>query len=291
MKLYQTAFERVVGMYQASKQRFSISTRPYFSTGGFQFDVTQSFPDQPIGSGLTRLVLLASPGQQIRFFSYGLEDTVAGVGLADRTATDADTNQVERTNTNNEDFVIEGISATARGYRIRYPDGGGIFNNPIVDLAVTGSPGEGGGETIADPGANVLPPEVSSPVTLQDVLFQALRTKVSLRTEWNRKAGDYIGTLDEMPEGGGNSYLLSNGEPSAMNYWRVPEGYIWRREGAPEDTIFTVTARLELPVICIATLPLTFQDQQATLGLPSRVDLDWKMRMHGKALYLPSQNV
>lgn len=291
IKLVKTAFERLVDQFKAAGQGFDISTRPYYSSGAFKFDVVASSIDSV---GLTRLFLRAVKNQRIEFFSYGLGDDVDSVGLGDRNATDCDTNIVEKTNTNNEDMCIEGISATARGVTLQYDP-----------LTVVGLPKEWtsaltfGSNTIEDISSSITPPEASSPLALEDALFRAIAPKTMCRVEWNRKEGDYLGTVDEFPEGGGKSYLRSNGEPSFSNYFRVPEGWLWRREGAPRDTILVVSATLCEDVLAVVTAPFAFIEEVEDPPDPSTVQvanlqalsLVWKLRMHGRAIYLPSQNV
>jgi hypothetical protein len=281
--LFKTSFERLTDQFKAANQPFNVSTRPYYSSGGFRFNVVDTVVD---GAGLTRLFLKAETNQRIDLFSYGLGDDVDSVGLGNRNGTDADTNIVEKTNTNNEDFCIEGLSATARGVGVSYSEVDGLTDAAWTDALLNGT------VTIDDPGANVLPPEASSPLVLEDLLFRAMAPKCQLRLEWNRKEGDYLGTVDQCPEGGGKSYLRSNGEPSAFNYFRIPEGWIWRREGAPRDTILIISATLMEPVLVVVTVPLTFQgSEDISLGDIQYLNLVWKLRLHGRAAYLPSQNV
>lgn len=292
IKLVKTAFERLVDSFKSAGQPFDLSTRPYYSTGGFKFDVVDKSLD---AAGLTRLFLRAVKNQRIEFFSYGLGDDVDAVGLGDRNATDCDTNIVEKTNTNNEDFCIEGVSATARGTALVYEEVAG-FTSPEWTKALTG-----GTNTIDDIASTVVPPEASSPLALEDQLFRVMAPKTMCRIEWNRKEGDYLGTVDEFPEGGGKSYLRSNGEPSFANYFRVPEGWLWRREGAPRDTILVISATLCEDILAVVTAPIAFPGPPA-VGPPQVVEVDalddlesitlvWKMRLHGRAIYLPSQNV
>jgi hypothetical protein len=281
--LFKTSFERLADQFKAANQPFNISTRPYFSSGAFRFKVTDTVEDS---AGVIRVFLKAEKNQRIEFFSYGLGDDVDSVGLGNRNATDCDTNIVEKTNTNNEDFCIEGLSATSRGIAVNYEETTGLTDETWNDALVNGT------VTIDDPGANVLPPEVASPLTLEDTIFRAMAPKVQLRLEWNRKEGDYLGTVDQIPEGGGKSYLKANGEPTAFNYFRIPEGWIWRREGAPRDTILVISATVCEPILVVATLPLTFIDSpDLELDELQAVNLVWKLRLHGRAAYLPSQNV
>lgn len=267
-----------------------LSTRPYYSVGSFTFTNLSALAppgiEAPPGSGIFRTILKASAGQKINFFSYGIGDTMEGVGILGRPADDCDTNIVERGNTNNENVVIEGCSASARGVSVRF----GVVttsDQSLTDALTTGS------LTVEDVASQITPPETTSPLTLEDALFRAIGPKTILRLEWNRKAGDYVGTVDQFGEGGGKSYLRSNGEPNTLNYFRIPEGWIWRREGAPGDTILNVSATLCEDVFVFVTYPLTWASVVGPPTIQNLIDvrLCWKLRLHCRSLYEPSQNV
>lgn len=276
--LIPSAYEQLVERYRAGGAPFHISTRPYYSTGAFKFrrDVT-------LGTlaGAARIVLLAEAGQELKFFSYGIGENVLGVQLGDRAATEADTNLAEAQETNDEDFAIEGLSSTAVAARIDYAAAPHVsdFGNGMAD----------GSLVVEDPASILVPPEIGSPLVLEKLLFEAIKPHVSLATSWNRKSGDHLGTLDQIPEGGAKSYLRANGEPTHHNFFRMPEGQKWCREGSPADTKFQLVARLERDVRVIVAEPGVVTDPAP--GNLENVYLDWKIRLHGHAFYLPSQNV
>ncbi|MBX3128389.1 MAG: hypothetical protein KF718_16825 [Polyangiaceae bacterium] len=284
--LIPAAYERLLKQYEAAGDDFQITTRPYYSSGAFRFTVDSRFG--PV-AGAQRVGLLAPAGQTIMLFSYALTQSVAGANLGNRVATEADTNIAEAQETNDEDFAIEGISATARGVRCDYAVGTfpEVFPNVSENLveAITDAT-----TPIYDPSSLIIPAEVGSPLTLQDTLFEALKPYVTLTESWNRKGGDHYGTLDQVPEGGAKSYLGASGEPTHHNFFRMPEGKIWRREGATQDTKYQLTARLEQDVYVIVSEPGVLTVEDGGLGDLTALWLDWKLRLHGHAFYYPSHN-
>jgi hypothetical protein len=287
-----TAFEKLLGEYEKLGQDFEILTHPYFSTGAFPFVVVNSVAD---ANGFTRLVLKCARNTKVELFSYAIDDNGEGANLAPGTptdpiaATDAETNILERHRTNEEDFAIEGISVSARGCRIAYPAiGANIFTNPALHSVL-----QNGDVTIKDVGSQILPPELSSPLNLEDALFSALRGKVSVVPTFNRKATDHIARFDKFPEGGANSYLLANGEPSVHNYFRLHEGFVWRQSGAETDKLFSLRITMEDDCYFTATLPNLFQSTipASSLGAPIAIWWEFTMFLHGRAFYIPSKNI
>jgi hypothetical protein len=290
-KLYESAYERLVRGYAKANIAFDQSTRPYYSVGAFAFNLVKTSVDD---SGLTRGFYVAPKGQTINFFSYKIGDDLGELAnLPGWHATDAETNMATAARTNDEDFAVEGISATSVGVVADYGTNADVtvtdtiskeWSSAIVD----------GTNVIDDPGSNVLPPETSSPLVLRDFLFSVLGPKCSFREEWNRKQGDYIGTLDEFPEGGGKPYLLSNGQPSTFNYFRLPEGLQWLREGHAEDTLLNLICTLNRPALVICTMPLSFSGTTVGTdfikGPPETLRAVFKVRLHGHALFTYSRN-
>ena len=290
-KKIQTGYEELVGQYEKSGAPYEILTHPYLSTGAFPFTVVNSVVD---AGGFTRIVLKCPRGTKCELFSYGLGDQANGANLSPAfAATDAETNISERHQTNNEDFAIEGVSLHARGVRVAYPNAGAslFVGDPTGGLrgAVTA-----GDVTISDIAATIVPPEISSPLTLQDALFSALRSKVSFAPSFDRKVVDHVARFDKFPEGGANSYLLANGEPSHHNFFRLHENYVWRKSGSDRDKIFSVNLVMEDDCYFFATQPSLFQPTTppgSILGALTQVWFEFTMYMHGRAFYIPSGNI
>jgi hypothetical protein len=82
---------------------------------------------------------------------------------------------------------------------------------------------------------------------------------------------------------------LASGEPSTNDRYRIPEGYLWRREGQPDSefvTRGTLTEPIAIPMLAVlspaATTPL--------LIYPTSIHLDIVMRLHGLSVKLPTRN-
>jgi len=291
--LFQTKRSQAIRLYEKAGQPFTATTKPYVSSLPVIFDVVEAFPSP----GPVMAHAVARAGQVYRWFSYGVGNNI-GDGFGNTyNCTDDDTNQTDSNNTNGgEDFIIEGMSATARSVRQLYPSNQAL--NALTDpdvlnwyrgivTAQANVPAAG-----LDPAALGTPPQESSPYNLESVLFSAVSPHISLNFQFDRKKVEYIGTLDEFPEGGGKSYLRSNGEPRTDNRYRIPEGYIWRRKGQ-KDSDFNVIGTLQRPIIVpISLVPLlgTAGSETPTIVVPQRIVLDIKLRAHGLSLDFPSQN-
>jgi hypothetical protein len=287
-----TGYEELKNLYEGAKVPFEVLTHPYLSTGAFRFDVVNSVVD---AGGFTRLVLKCPRQTSVELFSYGLGDTGTGAGLSGVfPATDAETNISERHQTNNEDFAIEGVSLHVRGVRVSYPQiGANLF---IGDTTTPGlhSAIQNGDVNITDIASTIVPPEISSPLALQDALMSALRSKVSFAPVFDRKVTDHVARFDKFPEGGANSYLMANGEPSHHNFFRLHENYVWRKTGADRDKIFSINLRCEDDCYFFCTQPSLYQPTTppaSILGPLKTVWIEFTMYMHGRAFYIPSANI
>jgi hypothetical protein len=287
-----TGYEELVKEYESSKTPYEILTHPYFSTGAFQFSVVNTVIDS---GGFTRLWLKCPRGQKVELFSYGLQDEGVGAGLSGAFgASDAETNLAERHQTNNEDFAIEGVSLHFRGVRVSYPlAGSGLFvgdtNQPGLRSAIVN-----GDTTITDTASTIVPPEIQSPLALEDALASAIRSKVSFAPAFDRKVVDHVGRMDRFPEGGANSYLRANGEPSTHNYFRMNENYVWRKSGSETDKLFSAVLFMEDDCYFACTQPSLFQPTTppaSILGALSKVWLEFTLFLIGRAFYVPSRNI
>lgn len=285
--IFMTQRRRLLEAYKAANEPFSASTKPYKSNVSFAFQGCDT-----VSASSVRWIV-ARMGQILEWFSYKIGDAVPGnidnVSLGYRAATEDDTNLSKARTTNGaEDFIIEGMSCSNRGVRINYHDGGSVGEFvPLADADVIGA--TVGQVPIYDPGALYTPPQVQSPFNLENGLFRALAPLVSVEFEWDRTKVVKIGTLEQLPEGAANSYLRASGEPSTNDRYRIPEGYLWRREGQP-DSEFITRGRLNeplcVPVLSVA-LPNSVTPAVATIG---RVLLDVVVRLHGLSVKLPSRN-
>ena len=97
-----------------------------------------------------------------------------------------------------------------------------------------------------------------------------------------------IGRLDEIPEGGAKSFLRASGDPRTDNRYKVPEGYLWRKQGQP-DSEFVVIAVVEDDVVIPITL--STPDGGTTAEVPEFLYADMTIRLHGMAVRPIGQNV
>jgi hypothetical protein len=274
--------------YAKTDQPFTAGTKPYKSTVSFTFNATNLI------SAATTVWYVAPSGVPLTWFGYKLADVVPSTGaqvagtVAYRTANEADTNISKARTTNGaEDFIIEGMSASCRSVRAGWNQLGGsppaITDANVANCLLGNLP-------IYDPGAMYLPPQIQSPFNLEMGLFRHLGPYVSVEFEWDRSRIVKMGTLDQIPEGAANSYLRASGEPSTNDRYRIPEGYIWRREGEPDSEFITrgtLQDALCVPMLRVA-VPTT--STVADVENPALVNIDVVLRLHGLSVKLPTRN-
>jgi hypothetical protein len=282
--LFMTQRTKVLEAYKAANQPFTASTKPYKSTVAFGFNGVNLI------SAATVFWMVAPAGVPLGWFSYKIADAVPFSGPASifggyRPANEADTNISKARTTNGaEDFVIEGMSCSCRSQRVGFTSSLPDIEDP--DL-ITGLQGN---RPIYDPAALYVPPQIQSPFNLENGMFRALQPYIAVEFEWDRQRIVKMGTLEQIPEGGANSYLRTSGEPSTNDRYRIPEGYIWRREGEP-DSEFIVRGTLQdaliVPMLEVA-VPST--STVADPRFPIAMWLDVTLRLHGLAVKLPTRN-
>lgn len=270
--MFVSAREKLLRTYDAAKADYIANTLPLHSTRTIRFDVVNT-----IG---TAAFAVCRAEQVIPFFDYGIGANI-NLGLLATQATEAETNLAAGKSTNgSSDFVIEGVGFGCRGARVAFGAGTPAVTDADVVAALAGQ------RPLFDPGALLAPPQLHSPFNLENGMFQALLGYLSLEFEWDRSRVEKLGVVDLLPQAGAASYLRANGEPASDNRYRIPEGYIWRRDGQP-DSEFVARVRTNAPVVIplnLSTFPAG--DQQA----PTRIDLEVTMRLFGLNLRLPSAN-
>ena len=273
-----TQKSKIIQQYNASSQAYEAKTKPYKSTQQFQYSVVDALP-----GGAATMAHAVLRLQEVTWFAYKLGDNIAyGPAGVTRLAVENDTNLSKPRQTNGvEDMVIEGISATCKSARVQYTTTIFTGTDPDDIAAFLGT------RPIYDPAALDSPPQLWSPINGEMVLYEALKPQCSIEFEWDRRRVEKIGTLDEIPEGGAKSFLRASGDPRTDNRYRIPEGYLWRREGQPDSEFITrgrITEAVVVPISLIAT------QGGATLQLPLNLFVDITIRLHGLALSLPSAN-
>ncbi|HXK20821.1 MAG TPA: hypothetical protein VNG33_23580, partial [Polyangiaceae bacterium] len=160
--------------------------------------------------------------------------------------------------------------------------------NQVADAAVQAA--LSGNTPIFDPAAIVMPPQGQSPFNLENGIFQALLGQCSLEFLFDRARIFKLGTLDLLPQGGAQSLLRANGMPSNDNRYRIPEGYLWRKDGM-DDCELTVTATLQRDLVVPINRLVNFHDTEGTSNFaPAKMHLECVMRLFGLGVNMPSAN-
>ena len=276
---FVTQKTKLITQYNALNQPYEAKTKPYKSSQQFIWNVVDPFP--AVTPTMAHAILRQNT--QVTWFGYKLGDNIPfGIPGVTRTALESDTNLSKPRQTNGvEDMVIEGISATCKSARVAYAAGVPAVTD-VDDISAYA-----GGRAIYDPAALGTPPQLWSPFNSEMVLFEAMKPLTAIEFEWDRRRVEKIGTLDEIPEGGAKSFLHASGDPRTDNRYRIPEGYLWRREGMPDSEFITRGTVAEAVVVPISLVALI---GGAVLIVPTQLFIDVTIRLHGLALSLPSAN-
>lgn len=280
---FETTRDQIFKEYKDAGKQFGCSTRPYTSVQTVVFDIVNPLPaNAPVMAHA-----VAQGKQEFDWFSFGSGDTIQIGSEAipiTKKATDADTNLSKGKKTNGvEDFVIEGISCSVQGMRIVYADA-----DLPVGLSGPVTNGYKGRVKVVDPSALMTPPEYGSPVTLEDVFFEAVAAKISAQLLWDKKGFIPIGTLDQFPEGAARSLIRAHGDPRTDNRYKIPEGAAFRRVDKT-DGEFSVKGQLSDAVVIPISL-IAFSGADTPLVVPQQIFVDVRMRLHGLGFGKPGQN-
>lgn len=279
--LFLPTREKLLGMYQKAGQAFRASTLPYHSVRSLKFEVVHADTTNGVAYAVAR------SNQTLDFFSYGVGDRIALGPTANYQASEAETNLAKAKSTNGAaDFSIEAVGLSCRGMSIQYASETALASSPaITDSAVVGA--FTGASPIIDPASLLMPPQGQSPFNLENAPFSAVLPFLSLEFEWDRKRSEKLGVCDLLPQAAGGSSLRSNGVAHTDNRYRIPEGYLWRRDGEP-DGEFVARVRLERDVV----MPISLRTQigAATYVAPTALYCELQMRLFGLEVSLPSTN-
>jgi hypothetical protein len=281
---FQTGRQVVTAGYEKYAKEngvpYHVASFPYHSTQSLRFDVVDTDTASQVGFAVARA------GQKMQFFSYGVGQPVILGGLQ-RPSTEADTNLGKARSTNGAaDFVIEGAGFSHRCHRPVMP--AGYFTPPLTDPsarnALTGQ------TPMFDPSAIIVPPQHMSPFMLEQGDFQALLGLMSLQFQFDRKAMEPLGIVDLLPQAGAKSLLRANGEPESANRYKIPEGFIWRRQGEPGSDLVVIVALEEDVVIPITFGTPPFGQNAGTPTPPVAVHVDMVLRLYGPEFSILSGN-
>lgn len=282
--LFKTQRQRMLEAYAKAGQEIVAHTIPYHSTAVFAFDIVNwtTTPEPGVAFAVARR------NQRISFFTYGVGETVNLGGTVQRRATDAETNLAKGSSTNGaQDYIIEGVGFACRGARIQYTGASltaisALTTDTDVEAALVGD------VAIYDPAAIISPPQLQSPFNLENGMFQALLGQASVEFLFDRKRVEKVGTLDLLPQAGAQSYLRSNGDPDSSNRYRIPEGYLWRKDGQA-DSELEVDVLLQNPVV-VPINATTLWNASPSSVVATTLWLEVTMRLYGLGIDLPSQN-
>jgi len=281
---FATQRKRLLKAYADNGKPFIARTIPYHSTASLELDVVD-------GDRGGFAFAVARKNTQLTFFQYGVGEQVdLGGSIGFVRATDAETNQAKGSSTNGaQDYVIEGVGLSCRAMRVEYAGTSKIYLDALLTDADTLAAVQGN-VSIYDPAAIFSPPQMQSPFNLENGIFQSLLGLCSVEFLFDRKRVEKIGTLEMLPQAGAASYLRANGAPETNNRYKIPEGYLWRRDGEP-DCELGVSVTVERPLVVPINLAAVWGGESAGVILtPSTIVLEVVMRLFGLGIDLPSQN-
>lgn len=287
--LFNSKRTDLLDLYGQNKVPFLATTRGLHSVRSIVFDaVNIDTATNTIG------YLVARRGQVITFFNYGINESIELAADPNHRANEADTSLTKGGRTTaSADLAIEWITMHPRAVKNRYTRAGAapFFPGFVAAAMAATDPIQGmldGLVPLVDPFGMVMPADAGSSATLQHVLYQSIAPHMTARFEWdNADRTEKMGTCDQFVEGGGASYLNSNGEPSVNNRFRIPEGFIWARESQPASEM-QVVVRLEDDVVVPFTPvanPIT-----GTFTVLQACYVEILMRVGGLLLRVPGSN-
>jgi hypothetical protein len=279
---FVTQKTKLIQQYDALGVPYEAKTKPYISTQQFVLQIVDAFP----AAAITMAHAVLRAGQTVTWFGYRLGDNIPyGPANVTRQALESDTNLSKPRMTNGvEDFVIEGVSATVKSQRLDYSSTVYTGVDPDVINAYLGK------AIIYDPAALSSPPQQFSPFNLEKAIYSAIAPAIPVEFEWDRRRVEKIGRLDQWVEGGGKSFLNANGDPRTDNRYRIPEGYLWRREGQPDSEFICRGTTPEAVVVPINLIIPPNNSSSTTNVKPNDLFIDVTVRLHGLSLSLPSGN-
>lgn len=302
--MYPDAFARFKAEYEAAGDRYHCAEREYYSTGSVIFNVDPTGQADGGGGALAgainiagqypRFILHASPTQTAQLFAYKVGDpmqvanTFTSNGTASRVADISDTNVLRAYETNDEDFAVRGIGFSMKSLRLEFATGADyaaiLLPADFTTVITTGT------AYLDDPGSHIMPPEIDSPLTLQDVLGRAISKRLRIREVWDNRASDDIALARRMGPAGSEAYNKTLGEPTTYNSLRLDPGLMWRRPNSKFDTRFNLECSLQEDIWTVVSWPQALVAATAKFGVLSRVHADYQVILLGHGFYYPSAN-
>lgn len=281
-QLFQSKRTELINSYAKNNVPFLATTRGLHSVRSIRFDAVN------IQAAGAVSYLVARRGQILNFFNYGINESIELSADGAHRATESDTNLTKGFSTTAaSDMSIEWITMGPRAIKNQYRANSltsfvAANIDPVVSNALQGT------VALVDPFANVVPAEVSASATLEHTLYQAIAPHMTCKFEWdNADRTEKMGTVDQFVQGSGASYLRSNGEPSVNNRFRIPEGFLWAREGQPAGQMQVVCALADDVVIPYSQVAAPLD---GTFPALTAVYVELVLRVGGMILRVPGSN-
>lgn len=289
-KMIGDAYRRYKAQYDLAGKPYHCAEREYYSTGAIVFNVDGS-PVSVVGQ-YPVYVLHAAAQQTAQLFSYKIGDQMQAAnvftnnGTGSRVADVSDTNLLKAYVTNDEDYAVRGIGFNIKGFRLEFTQGADYPALP-PDFTTVITTGSG---YLDDPGSLIMPPQVDSPLTLQDAFGRAISKRLRIREVWDNRASDDISLARRMGPAGSESYLRSLGDPTTYNLLRLDPGLMWNRENSDFDTRFALECSLQEDIWVPVSWTQALVAAGDAFGTLARVHVDYQVVLVGNAFYYPSAN-
>lgn len=275
-----TGRDQLMKRYIEAQKAFYLSTLKYWSTATFNLRVVNA------ANGVAFAVLARN--QRVTAFDYATNSPKPdGFGGTTLLATYTDTNLTKPRQTNGADeMVIEGLSIAVRDVRARFAtaDIPASVTDPDVVAAFNGL------RPMLDIGALFKPPQLDSPFRLEDALGRHLRSRISTTFVWDGQNNEKVGLASHCPDLPAASYLVSAGQPTEDNLYKLPEGWIWNKPGSERDT----ELHLELVTEQSAVFPISGVvfpgEDPGDYIYPVEIAVDLHVQLNGFALGYDSAN-
>lgn len=279
-----TVMDRLIDQYEEGSKKaeangqqrhYYARSRPYHSTQFLVADVIAANETNEANIAYAKF----SKGQQLYFFDYGIGASIdTGAGTS-RRATPADTNLVKAKSTNGaSDYCIQALSLGVKDIRTMYSAEAIALITSSLDPQLVAA--LGGQNPIVDPGALVTPPQTQSPFNTEIPMWHGLQDNIDVELQWDGGTPSFkLGTAGMFPDASGKSQMRSSGMPQAGNYYQVPEGYIWARDGEVESE-FIVQATLQQDIIVPINLSLVPSDSTVAV-IPTNIIVGVMCRLWG----------
>lgn len=274
-----TGRDQLMKRYIEAGKPFYLSTLKYWSTATFNMRVVNA------ANGVAFAVL--SRNQRVTAFDYAVNSPKPdGYGGTTLLATYTDTNLTKPRQTNGADeMVIEGLSISFRDARAKFATAdipAGL--DPDVNAAFQGL------RPMLDIGALFKSPQLDSPFRLEESLGRLIRPRISTTFVWDGQNNEKVGLASHAPDLPAASYLVTAGQPTEDNLYKLPEGWIWNKPGSERDTELHLELITEQTVVFPINGVIFPGGAVGSEKFPTDIAIDLHVQLNGFALGYDSQN-